>query len=114
MNPPRQPRLVWLLALLAVLSNIVGTVRMPDAALAGAVCSIDHPAPGHTPAHHDDCAICPLCAAATLHAALPPIVPLLPVPFARAAAAPALPPPARAPPSAPYRTPFARGPPVFA
>ncbi len=100
---------------MAILGQVVGAVTLPEMAEAaplGVICGVDRPLPGHTPAHHHhDCAICPLCAAAAVHAALVTPGPVLRPPVAVDIAVPGLPPPARAPPSWQYGTPFPRGPP---
>ena len=122
MRAPRCLRwscLFWLLAVMAVLGQVVGAAAMPEAvetAPLGIICSADAVAPGHPPAHHHhhDCAVCPFCAAMAVHAALLSPAPLLPAPMAGAIVAPGLPPPARAPPPWQFESPYPRGPPAFA
>ena len=118
----RTCRFVWLLAAMALFGQIVGAVVMPEMAQAagsgtlGAICGVDVPTPGHAPLHHQhhDCAVCPLCAAAAVHAVLLSPAPVLALPVVTASATPGLRPPARAPPSWQFDQPFPRGPPASA
>ena len=114
----RRSCLVWLFAAMAMLGQIVGGAAMPVTAAAdpfGVVCSVDHPAPSHTPGgHHHDCAACVSCAGTAVHAALISPAPQLPAPAITTHARAALPPPARAPPSWQFGQPYPRGPPAFA
>ena len=110
---------VWLLAAMASFGQIVGAAAMPERAdelSLGVICGVDSTGPHHVPAphQHHDCAACPLCAAAAIHAVLPATGPLLPEPTCAAASKPGLPPPARAPPLWRFEQPFPRGPPAFA
>ena len=113
----------WLLAAMALLGQVLGAAARPEmeADPVGVICGVDQPSGSQAPAlphqrhgHHHDCAVCPLCAAAAVHAALVSPGPVLLQPAAAPVVAPVLPPPARAPPSWQFSSPFPRGPPASA
>lgn len=119
-NLLRSSLLAWVLALVAVFAQVSGAAALPEccdpaASLATALCGVDHPAAPAAPHHHDqDCAACPLCAAAAVHVALLDTEPDMPLPPIFVADRPFETPPARAPPSAPYHPGQPRGPPILA